>query len=52
MENYNFFQTQISKKVNCVSWLTVNFTNEFLEKNRGKVLNLISIENFINYQNA
>jgi len=33
MENYAFYQTQISKKVNCVSWLTVNFTNEFLEKN-------------------
>lgn len=33
MENYNFFQNQISKKVNCVSWLTVNFTNEFFEKN-------------------
>jgi hypothetical protein len=33
MENYNFFQTQISKKINCVSWLTVNFTNEFFEKN-------------------
>jgi hypothetical protein len=33
MENYNFYQTQIAGRVNCVSWLTVNFTNEFLEKN-------------------
>lgn len=33
MENYNFYRTQLAGRVNCVSWLTVNFTNEFLEKN-------------------
>ena len=32
-ENYNFFRNQISGKINCVSWLTVDFTNEFLSKN-------------------
>jgi hypothetical protein len=33
MENYDFYKTQIAGKINCVPWLTVDLTDDFLEKN-------------------
>lgn len=42
----------VIQKISTFEFEEENLNYEFLEKNRGKVLNLISIENFINYQKA
>lgn len=33
MENYDFYRTQIAGRINCVPWLDIDLTDEFLEKN-------------------
>jgi hypothetical protein len=33
MENYDFYRTQIAGRINCIPWLSIDLTDDFLEKN-------------------